>query len=318
MNTPKSKRLALTLALTGAVLPLTLIGCGGGGGGLLSPRPTTRPNPTATSSPTTPIALTPTTFTLQNGQRVTLTGTRTGNALAGKLAVAAAPQPKLASGAQNATFPFQIAVGEYGFTGTFTPPRGFSITGNFGSLGNFNMSGQLQTATENGSYSLTTNGVTDSGILPATGNPPAPNATATPTPPTSGYQITALTPLTFTDVTAGSPIVTTPIASFLPRKEDKGFYNLDANNALESLAITGSDSDFVAPGKATSRGVTVVLAAGPFTVGREFPMNAGVANTVQVAQLARDGAGGGHLPSGARLRASPFSRRWAPIRPPSS
>lgn len=168
-----TKRLALALALCGAVLPLTIVGCGGGGGGggLLSPQgPQTPQTPTA-------VNLTPTTFTLANGQRVTLTGTRMGDKLAGKLKVLnAAAQTKLTSGAQNATFPFSVAVGEYGYTGTFTPPRGFDIIGNFGSLGSFTMKGQLQTATENGSYSITTNGVDTSagqftlnGTLTATG-----------------------------------------------------------------------------------------------------------------------------------------------------
>lgn len=45
MNTLKSKRLALALALSGAVLPLTTVGCGGGGGGLLGSQ---QPTPTAT------------------------------------------------------------------------------------------------------------------------------------------------------------------------------------------------------------------------------------------------------------------------------
>ena len=179
-----SKRLVLPLALVSAVLPVVLLGCGGGSG--------TNPQKTQTGPQT--IALAPATFALANGQRVTLTGARTGTDLKGNLKVEAAPLARTQSGAQNATFPFQIAVGNYGFTGTFTPPRGFSINGDFSTVGSFQMTGQLETQTEDGSYSLTTNGVTDNGIIPALNSNPTPNQTATPTPPTTRTPVPTLTP----------------------------------------------------------------------------------------------------------------------------
>ena len=281
------QKLLLTLALSGAIVPLALVGCGGGNGGLLSPRPTARPNATATPSPTLPVALVPTTFALQNGQRVTLTGSRTGDKLVGKLKVeGAATQQRVVSGSQNQAFPFSLAIGEYGYTGTFTPPRGFNVVGNFGSFGNFTMTGQLQTATQDGSYSLTTGGVTDTGVLPASGTPPTPTNTATPAPPTSGYRLTANVPLTFTNVTAGSPIVPTPIASFVSKPDDKATFrrvtNASFNGTYEAVNF-GSVDSVIPPsqlnggGKGTTRTLGVTLASvptsqitssRPFTVGQ--------------------------------------------------
>ena len=220
------KRLALSLALTGAVLPVALIGCGGGGG--TSPLKT---RTGVTPTPVTPqtLALTPATFTLQNGQRVTLTGTRTGTQLKGNLKVAAAPLARLQTGSQKQAFPFQIAVGNYGYTGTFTPPRGFNIVGNFGSLGSFTMSGQLQTTTQDGSYSLTTNGTTDTGILPATGTPTGtPTATGTPRPTAT----TAPSP----GATA-TPVPTTPGGPVI-RTADGTFNFTVANNAESNFVFT--------------------------------------------------------------------------------
>ena len=208
------KRLALSLALTGAVLPVALIGCGGGNGvGPLKTRTGVTPTPVTPQT----LALTPATFTLQNGQRVTLTGTRTGTQLKGNLKVAAAPLSRLQTGSQNVAFPFSIAVGNYGYTGTFTPPRGFTIVGDFGALGSFTMSGQLQTTTQNGSYSLTTNGVTDSGIIPALNSNPTPAQTVTPVPNATATPIATTIPTPvrtpFVGGTATPAPSPTPIAS---------------------------------------------------------------------------------------------------------
>ena len=272
-----ARRIALPLALASALLPLTIIGCGGGSGN----GPNT-PQATATPSPMTPVALIPTTFVLANGQRITLTGTRTGNQLTGTLAVAAsAAQTKLATGAQNATFPFQIAAGEYAYTGTITPPFGFNVAGNFGALGNFTLIGQLPTETENGGYSLTTNGVTDSGILPA---PNAPTSTATPAPtntpaPTAtpiptGFRLTVPTPLTFSDVTAGSAISSGTISSLVTTASN-GIYrkvsSAASSGSYEQISVTGRNGFRInTPGGSgndggTSRTLSVAVASAPDT-----------------------------------------------------
>ena len=280
-----AKRLALPLALLGAVLPLTTIGCGGGNGGLLNPQ-----------TPQTPasVNLTPTTFTLGNGQRVTLTGTRTGNQLAGKLAVAgAAAQPKLTSGVQNQAFPFSVTNGEYGYTGTFTPPRGFSINGNFGGLGDFTMTGQLQTATENGSYSLTTNGTTDTGILPATGGP-----TSTATPPSTGnYKLTG--DLAFSSVTAGSPVVATRFNSF-PFAQKAGELGNSAQIGTQAATFGAADSNPSNNGTNSSlqRGITVAINSAfatnppsfvPFSVPQRFALGQNFSNLVQYSEARVNG-----------------------------
>ena len=186
-NTVFLKRYALPLALIGAVFSSSLVGCGGGSGsGSGFPPFGGNPTPTPTSTTPTPVALTPFAFTLANGQKVTLTGTRTGNNISGTLKVAAkttAPfKARLSKSliTKNATFPFQITAGDYSYTGTVTPPRTFTLNGNFGGLGDFTMTGLLPTATQAGSFSLTTNGVTDTGVIPS------PGTTTPPTTPPTG------------------------------------------------------------------------------------------------------------------------------------
>ena len=270
-------KLILSLALLSAIVP---VGCGGGSG--LGPAKT---QSGVTPTPVTPqsVALTPTTFTLQNGQRVTLTGTRTGTELKGNLKVlAATAQPRLQSGSQNVAFPFSIALGDYGYTGTFTPPRGFTINGNFGSLGSFTMSGQLQTATENGSYSLTTNGVTDTGVLPATGTPPTPNGTATPaptTPATGGFKVTG--DLRFSGVSAGSPVITAPLNSFA--NPGKGTFSKPTATPSQSVSFGASDIKFSGNGSnsGTERTISIGSTSAssnfaspvPFSVGQRFDLD---------------------------------------------
>ena len=275
-------KLLLALALCGAVLPLSTIGCGGGNGGLINPQ-----NPQA-------IALTPTTFTLGNGQRVTLTGTRTGDKLAGKLAVAgAAAQPKLMSGSQNQAFPFSLAIGDYGYTGTLTPPRGFTINGNFGSLGSFQMSGQLQTATQDGSYSLTTNGVTDTGVLPATTTPPV---TPPVTPPTGNYAVTG--DLRLSGITGSQPAVASPFNSFVTT----GAKGTLGNSTLgtQALSLGGNDSNPVNNGTNSTRQRSIAVAINsafetntpkfvPFSVGQRFPLGQNFSNLVQYSEASVNG-----------------------------
>ena len=199
------KRVALPLALLGAVLAVGLTGC--------VPSGPAGPSVAKTTSQIPEGQIRPNTFTLANGQRVTMTATHTGNSLVGALTVLNAndpgpiqptptqqpteepdpdfpgpdfpgpdfpfpdptPVPTAAFqrsqrgpklGTQNQTFPFQIAAGTYPFTGTFTAPRGFNVTGTFGSQGAFTLTGEFATENAVGSYKLTVNGVTEQGILP--------------------------------------------------------------------------------------------------------------------------------------------------------
>ena len=273
----------LTLALIGALVPVVLVGCGGGNGfspakTQSGPQPTARP--TATPAPGAPIALTPTTFTLGNGQRVTLTGTRMGTQLKGNLKVEAAPLSRLQTGSQNVAFPFSIAIGNYGYTGTLTPPRGFTINGNFGALGSFQMSGQLQTATQNGSYSLTTNGTTDTGILPATGATPTSTATPIPTtaPAAGSFKLTG--DLRFTNATAGSPVITAPLNSFLD--PGTGTFGKSAATPSQSVSFGAIDKKFNGNGtnSGVERGLSISVVSGilnptapaPLSVNQRFDL----------------------------------------------
>ena len=71
------KRIALPLALLGTVLSVGLTGCNSNSAGPDNPKTTQTPE----------LQIRPNTFTLANGQRVTMTATQTGNRLVGKLTV---------------------------------------------------------------------------------------------------------------------------------------------------------------------------------------------------------------------------------------
>ena len=246
-------RLLLTLALCGAVLPLTIVGCGGGNGGLLNPNPTARPNPTATPTANQPVALPVQAFTLGNGQRVTLNLTQTGAALKGTAQIAAATAQKrvLATGAQ-ALLSVQIPPGLLPIEGTFTAPRGFDLRATDGS---FSVKGNLATPTQAGTYNLTlANGQTDSGIVPATGTPtgtatPTPTTatpTATPlptTPPTSGpLNVTASPVLIFSDFSANSNLLNrSSLASFDKfSTADNEIFNYTGTATYQSAKLQGT------------------------------------------------------------------------------
>ena len=286
-------KLILPLALIGAIVPVALIGCGGGSGTGPAKTQTGPQTPQNPQNPQ-PVALAPTTFTLGNGQRVTLTGTRTGTALKGNLKVlAATAQPRLATGSQNVAFPFSIAIGDYGYTGTLTPPRGFTINGNFGSLGSFQMSGQLQTATQDGSYSLTSNGTTDTGILPASGGtmPPPPV-----TPPAGNYAVTGN--LTLTDITPGSAVVASPFNSFVTTGAKGTLGNSTAGNQALSLGAPDSNPMNNGTNSSLQRSISVGINSAfatnpptlvPFSVPQRFPLGQNFSNLVQYSQASVNG-----------------------------
>ena len=181
-------RIALGGLLIGTPLAALSSGCGGGNSlGLPTATPTT--TSTATPTATTAQATTQTSnFTLSNGQRVILVTKTTGTTITGTLQI-------LAAGAQTATtraVTNTFKVGTFQVTGTFTPPRSYSISVTDNGQPFFSMTGLLPTATQAGSYSLTVNGQTQTGVIPALGSP---TATATPKP-TTGPTVSPTTPVT--------------------------------------------------------------------------------------------------------------------------
>ncbi len=159
-----------------AIAPIIALsgGCGGGSGGGIGATPT--PNPTATVTPTAmPVVLfSNSRLALGNGQTGILNATRVGNAVAGTLTVTN-------SANALASISFHIPPNVYNISGTFSPPRGFTFSGTFPApIGAFSFSGQVPTATQTGTFTLTAAGQTQSGIIPIIASP-------TPTPlPTTG------------------------------------------------------------------------------------------------------------------------------------
>lgn len=258
--------LAGLLLVTAPLAALTIPGCGGGNGGIIGGN---------TPTPTSP-AIQTSNLTLGNGQRAILKLTQSGTALTGTIQILASATP-----AKTNAINFDITVGTYTITGTVTPPRGYSIQGNFGTFGAFSMTGQLPTATESGSYSLTVNGQTDTGTVPPY------STSATPAPTSSGnYKLTGS--LTFSDVSSGSDIVSTSISSFndLP---DGGTLTNANGGKFQVLALSGASG--VSAGNGTTRTLGIGLASytsptnlKPFSVGQEIPLNIAAGSVIQLSQ----------------------------------
>lgn len=183
----------------GAVLGIVLTGCSGSGtGGAFQPNAT--PTPTATATPTTPQpAAQVSNLTLGNGQRAILTTTVDGNnKITGSVQILAPAVVPAVAKIGTKAFSFSIPLSTYGIvSGTFTPPRSYNITGNFGALGSFSMSGLLPTTTQEGTYTLSVNGQTESGIIAKVGQTfptPTPNPTTQPTTPPGGTVNITFTP----------------------------------------------------------------------------------------------------------------------------
>lgn len=193
--------------LAAAPLGVVLTGCGGGSGrSPFNPQPQPQPNQPITQTSN---------LTLGNGQRAILTTTRNGNGIIGTLQILDAGQSTLLASKAPAgkAFNFNIAVGTYAISGTFTPPRGYSISGNFGALGTFSLTGLLPTATETGAYSLVANGQTDSGVIPVIGStvPTLSPSTAPTVAPTSAPGSGSVFDISFTpssDANFGNALLT--------------------------------------------------------------------------------------------------------------
>jgi hypothetical protein len=170
------------LLATGAALSVVpmmslMTGCNGDNdnGGPFVPTPTA----TATAVPT---GVAPQNFSapvnLGSGRNGTLNLQVQGTQVTGNLVVRSA-QTLVGTRA----FSFAIPAGTYSFTGTFSPPRNFSVSGNFPApTGNFSINGSLPTATSTGSFTVTAAGQTATGTIPALNA--TPTATATPINPT--------------------------------------------------------------------------------------------------------------------------------------
>lgn len=216
----------LLLASVLCVVPIMALvpGCGGGsnGQGLI---PSTTPNPATTQASN---------MTLGNGQRAILTTTTRGTEITGTLQVLPPAVNPLRATTRALTYSF--GVGTYQISGTFTAPRGFSITGTDGGQPLFTMTGQLSTATLAGSYSLTVDGQTDTGVIPKVGQafPTTPPVTPPPTTITSN--------LTFSP-SSDSNFVNAPLTT--------GTFTLVASanivgGALQSDVKIGKDGVFLA------------------------------------------------------------------------
>lgn len=76
---------------------------------------------------------------------------------------ATGPNPGPTPGA----LPFNLPASTYALTGTFTAPRGFTLTGDFPApVGTFSVTGQIPTSSETGSFTITAGGNTVSGTFP--------------------------------------------------------------------------------------------------------------------------------------------------------
>lgn len=222
------KNLSLVAGALLAATPLTVLmsGCGGSSGGFFAtptPVPTSTPIPTTTG---TPSAQQTSNFTLGNGQRAVLRYTTSGTKINGTLQILASS----ANAVKTSAITYTFAVGTYTVTGTFTPPRGFSITGTLNGSPLFTMTGQLPTTTQTGSYSLTVDGQTESGTIPRIGDvtPTAtPRPTTTPTTPSGG---TVTSNLTFTK-SSDSNFVVVPITT--------ASLNLNSTSGITSLGYGG-------------------------------------------------------------------------------
>lgn len=175
--------------LLGAPVVAVLPGCGGGTDSSLF-----TPPPAGSQTFAAPVSF-------GNGQSGTLNLTTTSTTASGTLIV----QPRAAQQATR-NFTFTLPAGTYNTSGTFTPPRDFAVNGAFPApVGAFSIAGSIPSGTQNGVFTVTANGQSVSGTIPAvpaTGATPTPRPGTTPAPnptpvPTGGGHLT----VTFSNAT---------------------------------------------------------------------------------------------------------------------
>ncbi|RYG68317.1 hypothetical protein EON80_11900 [bacterium] len=266
------KSLIFSGLLAATPLALLLPGCSGG---LSSVSPTATPvsNPTSTPTPTTAAPVT-TAFVLGNGQRATLVTQQNGTGLTGTLQIQA-PLLNVASTRQSNALNYTFRVGTYQITGTFTPPRGFNITGTDGGQPLFTMTGQFSTTTETGSYTVKVNGQTDTGTIPKIGQTtptatPTTRPTTTPTTKPSGV-VANLT----IKPSADSGFVSVPITTAtLIRTTSINILSAGAsgsNSNVDGVAITFPFVDAKAGTVKTINAATVGVSSSLINTRRSFP-----------------------------------------------
>lgn len=109
---------------------------------------------------------------LGNGQTGTLNLTFIGTQLTGQLIV---PAPLVLKGARVAptAIAFTIPPGTYNLTGTFAAPRGFTAEGSYQDSDNltvnFTLTGQVPTASSEGTFTFTAKGQSVTGTIPKLG-----------------------------------------------------------------------------------------------------------------------------------------------------
>ncbi len=137
-----------------APLLVVLPGCGGGSSGI--------------DVPAGALGSAPVNF--GNGQTGSLALTRIqSNGVSGILTVN--PAPVALQSRSGRVLAFAIPPGRYPVSGTFSPPRGYALVGTFPApLGEFSITGNLPTTSQNGSYTISTNGQSVSGVYPRIGS----------------------------------------------------------------------------------------------------------------------------------------------------
>lgn len=250
-NISPGKRLVLPLALSSAVLPVILIGCGGGNGnGPSKTRPGTQPTATIQPTGTTPTgtALPELSFTFDNGQRARF--------FAGTLSPSGIVNAQITvTGAQSA--PLQVPPGTYPVTGTLNPTTGkFTLSQGAGSPYKFNVTGTLPTQSANGTFTFTAaNGQAENGVIPR-GTVVIPTTGPT-TAPTTG-PTTAPTTVPGNFKFTGALTATNPTFDFAPVPIAPFNYSISGQ-------LTGSSSG--------AQSVNLVAASGAFNtsqVRRDF------------------------------------------------
>lgn len=140
---------------------------------------------------------------LGNGQAVSVSMQIQGQQISGELIVAE-------HALRTQSISHTLRIGRYAFTGSFSPPRGFTMAGNFSEPAEpFSLTGTLPTQTDPGSFTFTQGGETVSDILPAFNS--LPSQPAQQQPQTSPAPIQSTSP--------PSPVDPTPVATALPARQ---------------------------------------------------------------------------------------------------
>jgi hypothetical protein len=171
---------------------------------------------------------------LGNGQAVSVSMQIQGQQISGELIVAE-------RALRTQSISHTLRMGRYAFTGSFSPPRGFTMAGNFSEPAEpFSLTGTLPTETDPGSFTFTQGGETVSDILPALNT----------LPPQPAQQQTSPAPIQPTS--PPSPVDPTPVATALPARQW---------TEPELEAIRSCLSQRVAAYQGTQRGVVIQVIA---------------------------------------------------------